>query len=174
MDERGMLLRNSIAHYYSSESKEALEQVRRLSAAGVPFDLWMADDFAERPELALGYKVVAFSEMRKPDAKRRRLLERLAEAGVAAVFLDPKRHLSPAEFAEAVRKAGGYVPSQYGLVVDMNGRFMSVHAMRGGHYDFKLPRECEAVNAKTGAVEARGRTLPLDLLAGETCWFWLR
>ena len=140
----------------------------------LPFDLWMADDFAERPELALGYKVVAFSEMRKPDAKRRRLLERLAEAGVAAVFLDPKRHLSPAEFAEAVRKAGGYVPSQYGLVVDMNGRFMSVHAMRGGHYDFKLPRECEAVNAKTGAVEARGRTLPLDLLAGETCWFWLR
>ena len=175
MDERGMLLRNSIAHYYSSESKEALAQVRRLSGAGVPFDLWMADDFAERPELALGYKLVVFSEMHGPDAKRRKMLETLSKAGVATMFLDPKRHLSPEKFAESVRKVGGYVPSQYGLLVDMNGRFLSVHAMRGGHYDFTLPRECAVVNAKTGSrVEVRGRTLPLDLLAGETCWFWLR
>ena len=166
-----MLMRNSIAHYYSSESKEAAAQVRRVSAAGVPFDLWMADDFAESPELALGYKVVAFSEMKSPDAKRKVLLDRLSRAGVSVVFLDPATRFSPQEFAGAVRRAGGYVPAQYGLTVDMNGRFLSVHALKGGHYDFVLPRPCAVRNLKDGSSRPVAPVLPLDLVAGETCWF---
>ena len=174
MDERGMLLRNSIAHYYSSESKEASAQVRRISAAGVPFDLWMADDFAENPKLALGYKVVVFSEMKSPDAKRKVLLDCLSRAGVSVVFLDPARHFSPREFAGAVRRAGGYVPAQYGLTVDMNGRFLSVHALKGGHYDFALPYPCAVRNLKDGSSRPASSILPLDLLAGERCWFDLK
>ena len=174
MDERGMLLRNSIAHYYSAESKEAAAQVRRISAAGVPFDMWMADDFAARPELAMGYKVVVFSELKSPDARRKTLLGRLSRAGATIVFLDPAKRFSPSEFAESVRRAGGYVPARYGLTVDMNGRFLSVHAMKGGHYDFALPRPCAVRNMKDGSTRPASATLPLDLVAGETCWFELK
>ena len=173
MDERGMLLRNSIAHYYSSESKEAAAQVRGVAAAGVPFDLWMADDFAARPELALDYRIVVFSEMKSPDGKRKALLDRLAQAGVAVVFLDPSKRFSPREFAEMVRRAGGYVPAPYGLTVDMNGRFLSVHALKGGHYDFRLPRPLKVRNLKDGSSLPASSVLPLDLIAGETCWFRL-
>jgi hypothetical protein len=174
VDERGMLLRNSIAHYYDADSKELSAQVSRVSASGVPYDMWMAEDLAEHPELATGYKLVAFSDMREPDASRKALMRSLEKAGVATMSFDPSRGFSPKAFAEAVRRAGGYVPARYGLQVEMNGRFLSVHAVRGGHYDFTLPRECEAVNMKTGKVEAKGRVLPLDMLAGETCWFMLR
>jgi hypothetical protein len=56
----------------------------------------------------------------------------------------------------------------------MNGSFVSVHALRTGHFDFKLPRKCTVTNMKTGKVEVRNaEVLPLDLVAGETCWFSL-
>ena len=173
IDEAGMLLRNSIGHYYSSEEKTLQEQIRVISGSGVPHDLWLADDFVRRPELALGYRVVVFSDMHHRDAKRRALLERLGKAGIACVFLDPSERIAPAAFAELVRKAGGYVPTRPGLQVDMNGNFLSVHALRGGRFDFELPRACTVRNMKDGKIAAEGKTLKLDLLAGETCWFEL-
>ena len=173
VDEAGMLLRNSIGHYYSSEEKTLQEQVRVISGSGVPYDMWLADDFVRRPELALGYRVVVFSDMHYRDAKRRALLERLGKAGIACVFLDPSERVAPAAFAELVRKAGGYVPTRPGLQVDMNGNFLSVHALRGGRFDFELPRACVVRNMKDGKIAAEGKTLKLDLLAGETCWFEL-
>ncbi len=56
----------------------------------------------------------------------------------------------------------------------MNGSFISVHALRGGKFNFHLPRRCSVHNMKTGACEVKdGEILPLDLVAGETCWFRL-
>ena len=173
VDERGMLLRNSIAHYYSAEEKAMQEQIRLLSSSGAPCDMWMASDFAERPERALGYKVVVFADLRAPDAARRTLLGRLASAGVKTVFVDPAKRMTRRAFAALVRDAGGYVPAHDGLQVDMNGRFLSIHALKGGHYDFTLPRPLAVRNLKDGSSAGRTDRLKLDLTAGETCWFKL-
>jgi hypothetical protein len=82
--------------------------------------------------------------------------------------------ITPTDFLRFVRDAGGYVPAEYGLEVDMNGSFISVHALRGGKFNFHLPRRCSVHNMKTGACEVKdGEILPLDLVAGETCWFRL-
>ena len=73
------------------------------------------------------------------------------------------------------REAGAYVPvPRTGLQVDMNGDFISVHCLRPGTYDFKLPFDCEVLNLKTYAFEKpEGRILKLNLTAGETCRFWI-
>ena len=67
--------------------------------------------------------------------------------------------LTPAFFSRLVREAGGYVPARRGLQVDMNGGFASLHCLESGHYDFKTPD---------------GRTIPLDLRAGESRWLNLK
>ena len=174
VDEQGLLCCNSITHYYSSVEKAAQDQIRVFSGSGVPYEMWLADDFVRNPELASKYKVVVFADMHFKDAARKTMLARLESAGVKCVFIDGTRRISPSEFAETVRKAGGYVPTRDGLQVDMNGNFISVHALKGGRYDFKLPRRCSVVNMKTGKEETDGSVLKLDLLAGETCWFAMK
>jgi hypothetical protein len=65
------------------------------------------------------------------------------------------------------------VPAEYGLQVDMNGNFVSLHALRNGRYSFRLPRKCKAVNMKTGKAAKAGTSLELDMTAGETRWYRL-
>ena len=56
--------------------------------------------------------------------------------------------------------------------VDMNGNFASIHCLRPGRYDFRLPFPCRVVNLKSGAEEqVVDGAVPLVLTAGETCWF---
>jgi hypothetical protein len=56
----------------------------------------------------------------------------------------------------------------------MNGDFISVHALAGGRYDFKLPFACRVVNVKSGAEERIvNGCIPLEVTAGQTCWFLL-
>jgi hypothetical protein len=79
-------------------------------------------------------------------------------------------------FNRLVREAGGYVPVARADVaqVDMNGDFISVHALSTGAFDFKLPYRCKVINLKTALpAEVRGDILKLRLVAGETCWFRL-
>ena len=73
-------------------------------------------------------------------------------------------------------KSGAYVPvSGGGLEVDMDGDFVSLHALRTGEWDFTLPFPCRVVNAKTGQDEqVSGGRVHLSLTAGETCWFRLK
>ena len=134
----------------------------------------LVDDFLRHPEHAEPYRVIFFNGMHHRDAKREALLRRLAAKGVKCVFLSAAEPVSPMDFLRIVREAGGYVPARYGLEVDMNGSFVSVHALRGGRFDFILPRRCTVTNLKSGKVEVRdAEMLPLDLIAGETCWFRL-
>ena len=80
--------------------------------------------------------------------------------------------LTPRFFNRLVREAGGYVPVEKGLQVDMNGSFLSVTALETGHFDFRLPFPCKVVNLKTGCpVPAADGVVPLDLVAGETRWY---
>ena len=173
VDEQGMLMRNSIGNYYSSADKELQEQIRSFSASGVPVETVMADDLARRPALGERYRIVFFANLDRTDPLRRKMVSHLEGKGVKCVFLSPENPLTPAQFAETAKVAGAYVPAEYGLQVDMNGNFVSLHALRNGRYVFKLPRKCKVVNMKTGKAAKAGTSLELDMTAGETRWYRL-
>ena len=104
---------------------------------------------------------VAIAERRDPEARR--------------WYLAVPGGLTPEIFLRIVREAGAYAPlDRPGLTVNMNGDFVSVHALQGGRYDFRLPFACEAVNVKSGKAEpTAGGVLRLNVTPGETCWFLL-
>ena len=81
----------------------------------------------------------------------------------------------PAEFNALARTAGAYVPVEpNAMEVDMNGDFISVHALRNGTFDFKLPFPCKVTNVKSGQEEqVCGDTFRISVEAGQTCWFVL-
>ena len=83
--------------------------------------------------------------------------------------------LCPDMFNRIARESGAYVPvDKARMQVFMNGDFISVHALDSGSFAFKLPFDCKVVNEKTGRYEqSADGVLPLDLTAGETCWFTL-
>ena len=83
--------------------------------------------------------------------------------------------MSPEFFNHIVREAGGYAPvGPHCLQVNMNGDFISVHALATGKYDFRLPFACRVVNVKSGTEEKTvNGILKLDMTAGQTCWFLL-
>ena len=56
----------------------------------------------------------------------------------------------------------------------MNGDFVSVHALKGGRFKFRLPFSCRVVNVKSGKEESQENgAVSLDLTPGQTCWFRL-
>ena len=83
--------------------------------------------------------------------------------------------LMPSFFRKLAEESGAYVPTEKeGLQVDMNGDFISVHALRTGVFRFKLPFACRAINLKSGMEEPqRDGRLVLDMTAGKSCWFRL-
>ena len=91
------------------------------------------------------------------------------------VYVSPPGGLSPGFFNRIAREAGAYVPVAPGTMqVNMNGDFISVHALKEGCFDFVLPFPCRVTNVKTGKCEAlMDGKLPLRMTAGETCWFLL-
>lgn len=99
----------------------------------------------------------------------------IREPACRLVYICEPGGLSPQYFNRLVRESGGYAPAPYGLQVDMNADFVSLHCIIPGHYDFRLPRTCTVTNLKTGrTVRTEGRVLPLDLVAGETRWYGLK
>ncbi len=97
------------------------------------------------------------------------------EGGCRRVYVCEPAGLSAAMFSRLAREAGAYVPvSGGGLQVDMNGNFVSLHALRSGEWDFSLPFPCRVVNLASGRYEQQdGDKLRLALTAGETCWLRL-
>ena len=83
--------------------------------------------------------------------------------------------LSPQYFNRLVREAGGYVPVEGGcLQVNMNGDFVSLHALKQVRCSFRLPFRCRVRNLKNGEWLRESDSIPLDMSAGETCWFALK
>ena len=255
----------------SSQDLVVAAESRLFAASGVPFDVYLADDFMRRPELADGYRMLVLGAFTKFDAPRRALVDRLAAHGRTLLFLaepgiyggadatgfevacdwtqkdhrirpeagisEPvlglsetwlsrnaprlskvsrDRRLSVAEgpgvkvlaryvadglpaiaerqdadcrriyageacgitpelFNRFAREAGAYVGTRAGVQLDMNGNFVSIHCLRPGRYDFRLPFPCRVVNLKSGADEkGTAGVVSLDLTAGETCWFQLQ
>lgn len=91
------------------------------------------------------------------------------------VYACDQMGVTPELFNRIVRESGGYACGVPGRIqVSMNGDFISVHCLRTGTYDMKLPFAARVVNLKTGKEEtAGGSRLELNLTAGQTCWFSL-
>lgn len=93
--------------------------------------------------------------------------------GCRHVYVSPPGGLSPGFFSRIAREAGAYVPVPPGVMqVNMNGDFISVHALRAGEYAFRLPFPCKVTNVKSGhAEDTADDILNLRMTAGQTCWF---
>ena len=91
------------------------------------------------------------------------------------IYVCDQMGVTPYLFNRIVRESGGYVCGEPGRVqISMNGDFVSVHCLRTGVYDLRLPFDAMVTNLKTDAAElTRGQVLHLDMTAGQTCWFSL-
>jgi hypothetical protein len=126
-----------------------------LAASGVPFDYYLANDFAADVRLATSYKVVFTFGVDWSAEDRRDLKAALDAAGVMVKAVGTQ---TPRGYRQIVEQAGGYIPARHGLQVDMNGDFASIHCLIPGRYEFKTPA---------------GKVMPLDLRTGETRWLVL-
>ena len=147
----------------------------RTAASGVPHDFLMADDLRDDPTLVRRYKALVLCGFNAPDGRQRRWMDGIAAQGVRTLVA-PESGYAPEELNRFVRSAGGYVALPPGVAqVDMNGDFVSIHALVPGEADFRMPFAAELVNLKSGVAEAvvDGR-VRLSLTAGETCWFRLK
>lgn len=150
-----------------------LGQWPRLSASGVPYDVWLAKDAMEDPSWAARYRAVVLSGFLEPDAERKRFMKTLESSGVSVHVTRPGGFAAKF-FNEFTVRAGGYAATRPGVQVDMNGDFVSLHCLVPGEYVFRLPFPCRMRNLKDGRdMDAAGDTVKLALTAGETCWFRL-
>ena len=103
----------------------------------------------------------------------------IAENGVAGarhVVFTEAGGISGAAFNRLAAEAGAYVALPPDVAqVEMNGDFISVHALKSGDFDFRLPFDCTVENLKSGKAEAvAAGVMPLRMEAGETCQFLMR
>ena len=90
VDEQGLLLRNLIApsHYHNCDEQIVVDgQLTALAGSGVPFDIWLIDDFLKDPSLAAGYRTLVFAGLYSIDAPRQEFLRTLKAGGRSLVFL---------------------------------------------------------------------------------------
>jgi hypothetical protein len=162
-----------------------------LSAAGVPYDVVLANDLIENPSIATNYKAFLMVGFYRMDKVRRQFAEHQRKRGAKLFFFsdagicggrDAIEHdelqkvrgsFTPKAFNDFARSAGAYVPSPVGLQVDMNRDFISIHCLKTGYYDFKLPFKADVANLKTGRLFKSISALPLDMTGGETRWYSL-
>ena len=92
----------------------------------------------------------------------------------SVVVVGQNEGLSPRFFNRLVREAGGYVPVEKGLQIDMNGEFMSLCALENGDFEVRLPPGCRVRNLKTGLMSAvSGSVLHVKMIVGEVRWYRL-
>lgn len=156
IDEDGILSRIMRTNGVDEDPRPSPDgAVAAFAASGVPHDDYVASDWVEHPELAEGYRLVYTFGVDWTAADRKALKARLDVAGVKA--LDALDTTPRRIHAETVT-AGGFVPSRFGLEVDMNGDFASIHCLIPGRYELDFP---------WGKVTA-------DLATGETRWYGQR
>jgi hypothetical protein len=190
VDEEGLMFRNrSCPMAAEREAKNTGMQLADLAAASVPYEIVLAQDLLDNAENIGVCKLAVMCGFYHIDNKRRELIADLKRRGVQLVFLADSgasggadackgsvcivkpRGLTPRMFNSLVRKAGGYVPAPPGLQVDMNGGFISIHCLKTGRYDFKLPFWADVKNLKSDESVESVRSITLDLTGGETRWY---
>lgn len=144
-----------------------------MGASGVPYETRLIEDFQRDPSLAKRYKAAVLAGFLLPDESRRKVMSDLAVAGVKTL-VEQARGITSEELNAFASEAGAFVAAKPGLEVDMNGDFVSVHALWTDCWELRLPFACRVINVKSGAEEhPSGNVLKLNLTAGETCWFLL-
>ncbi|MBE6399557.1 MAG: hypothetical protein E7041_05390 [Lentisphaerae bacterium] len=94
--------------------------------------------------------------------------------GYRSVMVGAAGGLSPEFLNYLMHEAKAYTVSDAGLQVDMNGNFISIHAIMPGKFTIELPFECKVRNVKSGKFEqVSGKKFTLDAIAGSTYWFEL-
>jgi len=150
----------------------AMSQGMVTAASGVPYDIYLAEDFYRNPDLAKRYKAIALCGFIEPDAKQQALVARIGGFGVKT-FTVKSGGFSARFFHDFAQAAGAFVAAEPDVLqLDMNGDFLSAHCLVPGTYEVRLPFDARIVNMKDGS-ESSGRTVPLTMTAGETCWFRL-
>lgn len=99
-----------------------------------------------------------------------------SDASAKLVYVASYGGLTPEYYHRLAIESGAYVPADgYGLEIDMNGDFMSLHCLRSGRYDIRLPFAADVQNLKTGGrVASAAKSIKMDLEAGETRWYRLK
>ena len=121
------------------------------------------------------------------EKKGLRVLARYAADGAPAIVAkdgDDFRHvvfceaggMSGAALNRLASEAGAYVALPPDVAqVEMNGDFISVHALKSGDFDFRLPFDCTVENLKSEKTETVvNGVMPLRMDVGETCQFLLK
>lgn len=149
-----------------------LPQWPNLSMSGCPYEVRLIGDFIENPELVKRYKAAALVGFVFPTKEQEKLMKCFDDAGVRHFTVT--QPYSSRYFHDFVVSAGGYAASDPGIQIDMNGNFMSVHALKNEVREIVLPFPCRVVNVLTGTDEKiKDGKLRIDVSAGETCWFRL-
>ena len=89
IDEDGFYCRNTFPRrYVTTDSLMSTDPLHAMSNAGLPYDIWLADDFIRDPSLAAKYRTLVFLGMLSIDAPRKALLDSLKSGGRTLVFLN--------------------------------------------------------------------------------------
>jgi hypothetical protein len=98
-----------------------------------------------------------------------------SDAAAKLVYVAAYGGFTPDYYHHLAMESGAYVPADgYGLEIDMNGDFMSVHCLKAGVYDIRLPFVANVINLKTGAMVASSvKAVKMELEACETRWYQL-
>lgn len=170
IDEQGSLA--SVAGKEPGRDFNAYHAV--LASSGVPYWQYLAEDVLSDASALDGMRVVVWFGLRNGgDSARKELLAKLKSQGVRLVLPEELLRLSGRQLHGIALVADAYVPSEkYGLQVDMNGNFVSVHALLPGEYSLRFPYPAEVINLKNGhRRKMRGGVLRVSVFAGETLWY---
>ena len=170
IDEQGSLA--SVAGKEPGRDFNAYHAV--LASSGVPYWQFLAEDVLSDASALDGMRVVVWFGLRNGgDSARKELLAKLKAQGVRLVLPEELLRLSGRQLHGIALAADAYVPSEkYGLQVDMNGNFVSVHALLPGEYSLRFPYPAEVINLKNGhRRKMRGGVLRVSVFAGETLWY---
>lgn len=170
IDEQGSLA--SIAQKEAGRDFNAYHAM--LASSGVPYSQFLVADVLADASALDGVRVVVWFGLRNGgDSVRKALLAKLKSMGVRVILPDELQHLTGRRLHGIALEAGAYVPCEkYGLQVDMNGGFISVHALIPGKYGFRMPYAANVVNLKNGhRRKTSNGILSLNVSAGETCWY---
>lgn len=90
-----------------------------------------------------------------------------------SVFIGEAAGLDPLLFNALAKECKAFTASAPGLIINMNSRFISIHAIKGGRYTVNLQGKARKVtNMADGSITAKdSSSFELDASAQATYWF---
>lgn len=156
-------------------------------AAGLPSNMGVADAFRRRFTLSPQDKVMdMFTRRFRIEDPQVSALGKYQDDGSIAlavrrfadwtsVYSAQAGGIDTELFHNIAAEAGAYTVTRPGLMVNMNGNFLSIHAFSGGRYQVKLPRQADVFEVGSGRTIASGvMEFSLEIEPGQSQWFLLK